>query len=117
MKIKGKLNLGIHLLLFIAFVSCHKRTALAVHTLPIANSGFPSYNVSPVEPDIAGMSSTAGQLASKMKIGWNLGNTLEAIGGETAWGNPKVTDTLIKEIKKSGFNAVRIPCSWYQYAD
>ena len=35
-----------------------------------------------------------------MKIGWNLGNTLEAIGGETAWGNPKVTDTLIKEIKK-----------------
>src|SRR5689334_7183050 len=118
MKIKGNLNFGIHLLLFIAFASCHKRTTLAVHqSSAIASSGYPSYNVSPAKPDSAGMSSTAGQLAAKMNIGWNLGNTLEAIGGETAWGNPKVTDALIKEIKKSGFNAVRIPCSWDQYAD
>lgn len=106
------------MLLFIVFASCQKRTALAVHQLSAtASNGYPSYNVSPVKPDTAGMSSTAGQLAAKMNIGWNLGNTLEATGGETAWGNPKVTAALIKEIKKSGFNAVRIPCSWDQYAD
>ena len=29
---------------------------------------------------------TAQQMDSKMKAGWNLGNTLEAICGETAWG-------------------------------
>ena len=34
------------------------------------------------------------ELVADMKIGWNLGNTLDATGGiglmsETAWGNPK----------------------------
>ena len=118
MKLKGNLNFGIHLLLFIAFASCHKRTALALHQSSTATSkGYPSYNISPQKPDTAGMNSTAALLATKMTIGWNIGNTLEAIGGETAWGNPKVTDALIKEIKRNGFNAVRIPCSWDQYAD
>lgn len=118
MKIKGNLNFGIHLLLFIAFASCHRKTELAVHQSPATEkSRYPSYNVSPAKPDTTGMSSTAAQLAAQMKIGWNLGNTLEAIGGETAWGNPKVTGALITTIKESGFNAVRIPCSWDQYAD
>ena len=37
---------------------------------------------------------------------------LEATGGETGWGNPKVTKELIDLVKANGFNAVRIPCSW-----
>jgi len=80
-------------------------------------SHYPNYNISPIKPDTTGMNNTAAQLAAKMKIGWNLGNTLEAIGGETAWGNPKVTKALISAIKQNGFNAVRIPCSWDQYTD
>jgi endoglucanase len=68
-----------------------------------------------IPADATGMSSNAVQLAAKIKLGWNIGNTLEAIGGETAWGNPKVTKALIDLIKASGFNAVRIPCSWNQY--
>jgi endoglucanase len=80
-------------------------------------SSYPSYNTNPLPPDAAGMGSNAVQLASKMRLGWNLGNTLEAIGGETAWGNPLTTKTLIDRIKQSGFNSVRIPCSWDQYAD
>jgi endoglucanase len=78
---------------------------------------YPNYNTSPLPPDAAGMGSNAVQLAAKMKLGWNLGNTLEAIGGETAWGNPLTTKALIDKVKQSGFNAVRIPCSWDQYAD
>jgi endoglucanase len=78
---------------------------------------YPSYNTSPKVADATGMKSTAAQLAAKMNLGWNIGNTLEAIGGETAWGNPKVTSDLIKQVKQSGFNAIRIPCSWNQYAD
>jgi endoglucanase len=66
-------------------------------------------------PDATGMSSNAVQIASKIKLGWNLGNTLEAIGGETAWRNPKATKALIDKVKQSGFNAVRLPCSWDQY--
>ncbi|OOV17199.1 dihydroxy-acid dehydratase [Flavobacterium sp. LM4] len=61
------------------------------------------------------MGSDAKTIASKIKIGWNIGNTMEATGGETAWGNPKVTKALIDLVKAKGFNAVRIPCSWNQY--
>jgi endoglucanase len=76
-----------------------------------------SYNTSPLPADPTGMTSTAVQLATKFKLGWNLGNTLEAIGGETAWGNPQATQALIDKVKASGFTAVRLPCSWDQYAN
>ena len=75
---------------------------------------FPNYNVNPIAADASGMGSTAVQLAAKIKLGWNIGNALEAIGGETAWGNPKVTKELIDAVKANGFNAIRIPCSWNQ---
>lgn len=78
---------------------------------------YPSYNTSPTTPDATGMGSTATEIAAKMTIGWNIGNTLEAIGGETAWGNPKVTDALIKLVKQNGFNSIRIPCSWDKYLE
>jgi aryl-phospho-beta-D-glucosidase BglC (GH1 family) len=76
---------------------------------------YPNYNTSPAAPDATGMSSTAIELAAKMNRGWNMGNSLEAIGGETAWGNPKITRDLIDFVKQSGFNAIRLPCSWNQY--
>ena len=60
-----------------------------------------------------------------IKIGWNLGNTLDCTGSwingdlahETAWGNPKTTEEMIKAVKKAGFNAVRIPTSWGEHLD
>lgn len=55
---------------------------------------------------------TAQQVASQMKVGWNLGNTLEAICGENAWGNPATSQALINAVKAAGFNTVRIPCAW-----
>ena len=76
---------------------------------------YPNYNTSPLAADSKGMSSNAVQLAAKIKLGWNMGNSLDAIGGETAWGNPRASKTLIDLVKQSGFNAVRIPCSWNQY--
>ncbi len=73
--------------------------------------------VSSIDPDNTGMSSNAVELASNMRVGWNLMNTMEAIGGETNWGNPKTTNAMIAAVKDAGFNAVRIPCSWDQYID
>lgn len=78
---------------------------------------YPSYNTTPITADATGMGSTAVQLAAKIKLGWNIGNTMEATGGETAWGNPKVTKALIDLVKSKGFNAIRIPCSWNQYLE
>lgn len=76
---------------------------------------YPNYNTNPLPPDTTGMQSNARQLAAKMRLGWNIGNTLEASGGETSWGNPMVTKDLIDLVKKNGFNAIRIPCAWNRY--
>jgi len=62
--------------------------------------------------NVEGQLPTATQLAGEMKVGWNLGNTLEAICGETAWGNPVATQSLINSVKAAGFNTIRIPVSW-----
>lgn len=70
-----------------------------------------------IPADQTGVESDAIALSKKMKIGWNLGNTLEAIGSETAWGNPKTTQALIDVVKAAGFDAVRIPCSWSTYLE
>lgn len=56
------------------------------------------------------------EVTSAMGMGWNLGNQLEASSGgmpsETAWGNPEITEDLIKKIKEQGFKTVRIPVSY-----
>lgn len=68
---------------------------------------------------------------SDMKIGWNLGNTLDACAAdrngdgrldeapadgeqvdETLWGNVKTTPELFAALKEDGINAVRIPVTW-----
>lgn len=77
---------------------------------------YPSYNTSPKASDSTGMS-TAVQLAANFKLGWNIGNTLEAIGGETAWGNPLITESYVKFVKQSGFTAIRLPCAWDTHVD
>ncbi len=59
---------------------------------------------------------------ANMKTGWNLGNTLEAHNGsvspekelstEEVWGNPVTTQSMIDEVKKAGFETIRIPITW-----
>lgn len=68
----------------------------------------------------AGMASDAKPLAAKMKLGWNLGNALEACSSstsasETLWGNPKTNKAIVDMVKAAGFNAIRIPCAWSGY--
>lgn len=102
------------ILTFVMDGNAQKNVKVTV-TQAASTSLYPSYNTNPIAADATGMSSNATELASKMKLGWNIGNTLEATGGETAWGNPKVTKALIDFVKANGFNAIRIPCSWNQY--
>ncbi|MBR2064331.1 MAG: cellulase family glycosylhydrolase [Bacteroidales bacterium] len=49
-------------------------------------------------------------------MGWNLGNHFDAynngVSGETAWGNPKATQTAFDKIRAAGFRTVRIPVTW-----
>ena len=89
MKHRRFLNLAVIVALVVAVLPLAFRTAQAQTTLP-----------------------TASQVASQIGIGWNIGNTLEAQCGETAWGSPMVTQTLINSVKAAGFNSVRIPVAW-----
>jgi aryl-phospho-beta-D-glucosidase BglC (GH1 family) len=86
-------------------------------TITQAGNLYPSYNLTPKPDDASGMSSTAVELAAKFELGWNIGNTLEAPGGETGWGNPVITENYVKAIKQLGFSAIRIPCAWNLHLD
>lgn len=60
---------------------------------------------------------TAKEIAAEMGIGMNIGNTLESVGGETAWGAAMINRDYIRAIKAAGYRSVRIPCSWNMYMD
>ncbi|ROQ19565.1 endoglucanase [Marinimicrobium koreense] len=60
---------------------------------------------------------TAVELTEQMGVGWNVGNSLDAIGGETAWGNPEITRELIDRVKAAGFDTLRVPVAWSQFSD
>lgn len=68
---------------------------------------------------------TSADFVKGIKVGWNLGNTLESCKSwgnmpddptpeeqETAWNNPVTTKAMIDKVASSGFNAIRIPVTW-----
>ena len=66
---------------------------------------------------------SAKELVKEMKLGWNLGNTMDAVNDkiektsapeawETAWGNPVTKEHLIAKLIDEGFNVIRYPVSW-----
>jgi len=57
------------------------------------------------------------ELCARMTPGINLGNTLEALPDETAWGNPKPSQALMDGYRAAGFRSVRIPVAWRPYED
>ena len=81
-------------------------------------TGSGSYHANTAATTRAGMRNlTSLQLSANMSPGTNLGNSLEAIGGETNWGNPLANQAIMNGIKAAGFKSIRIPVSWKQYAD
>ncbi len=79
---------------------------------------------------------TSQQLVDEMKIGWNLGNTLDVCQAdrngdgnldehaeegekvdETLWGNVMTTPELFDALLQDGINSVRIPVTWRDHID
>jgi len=101
--------------------------------------GVDTEDVSTPEPPDADASVgfTAADLVADMRIGWSLGNTLDAhngpggfthLGGgvyartsvtelETAWSRPVTTQAHFSTLKDAGFNAIRIPVTWFKACD
>ena len=67
----------------------------------------------------------APQAVDNMKIGWNLGNTLDAFNddtmnkltSETCWSQPKTKAELFPMFKDAGFGAIRVPVTWFNHMD
>lgn len=68
------------------------------------------------EPAPAETKGDSVQFSQNLMPGWNLGNQLESNSdgtpSETAWGNPVITEKLIKQVKAQGFKSIRIPVSY-----
>jgi len=78
---------------------------------------------------------TAREAVRNMRIGWNLGNTLDSNSGdtlhmwqeanknrtvkdyETMWGQKETRPELFKMMKEAGFNAIRVPVTWYPHME
>ena len=59
---------------------------------------------------------TVADIAADMQPGWNLGNTFDSTGSdETSWGNPRVTEEFLDQIRAQGFKSIRIPVTWSQH--
>lgn len=72
----------------------------------------------------------AREAVRNMKVGWNLGNSLDSCGlgnvsetkasvseYETQWGNPVTKRHLIETLKKCGYDAIRIPVTYFEHMD
>ncbi len=67
---------------------------------------------------------TSAEIVNDIKVGWNLGNSLESydtgkkgLYTEIGWGNVKTTPEIMQSVKDAGFNAVRIPVTWCEHMD
>lgn len=71
----------------------------------------------------ASVPSDVNGLVADMKIGWNLGNTLDAheaglnngLSSETSWHMPLTTPEMFTGIAKAGIKTVRIPVTWHNH--
>lgn len=104
------------------------RAVSTVASVAMVFTSIPSINV--MDKAVAADTMTAFEITENMKVGWNLGNTLDAkasnkqgdlesagLETETAWGCPKATQELFNAIKAKGFNTVRVPTTWFQHLD
>ena len=81
-----------------------------------------------VNLNITYVEESAANAVKNMRLAWNLGNSLDAfstsIGNnqapekyETCWGQPVTKPELMAFMKKEGFNAIRVPVTWWQHLD
>ncbi|MBO7396041.1 MAG: cellulase family glycosylhydrolase [Ruminococcus sp.] len=100
-----------------------------VASVAMVFTSIPSINVMD-KAVAADKTMTAFEITKNMKVGWNLGNTLDAKAGdkngdyetagletETSWGCPKANQQLFDALKAKGFNTVRVPTTWFQHLD
>ncbi|MGI6224432.1 MAG: cellulase family glycosylhydrolase [Prevotella sp.] len=92
--------------------------------IAVNQKGINSYSGDPIE--------SAWEMVDNLKMGYNLGNTLDSNPSgdwwdttishsvsdwETAWGQPVTTQKMIDDIYAKGFNIIRVPITWGPHMD
>jgi aryl-phospho-beta-D-glucosidase BglC (GH1 family) len=76
--------------------------------------------------DVCNEDFSASEIVNGIIAGFDLGNELDCYNkvynssssvssAETWWGNPKISQEMIDTIHEEGFNAIRIPVTWYNF--
>lgn len=91
-------------------------TTVATTTTKAETTTVVTTTTKKTEPAPAATKGDSVKFSQNLMPGWNLGNQLEANSGgtpsETTWGNPTITEKLIKQVKAQGFKSIRIPVSY-----
>ena len=78
-----------------------------------------------IEDDTEGLEGAVA-FVRRLRLGWNLGNTMDATNSatsgsnlnlETSWSGARTTPKMIKMIKDAGFKSIRVPVSWHNHVD
>ncbi len=112
MKKSLSLLLALCLLLSLCASAVYAESSAAVPDLTIARRSIPE--------------NEAMAFLRKIGVGWNLGNTFDAIKGdwnrnademtvETSWVGIKTTEKMIEAIQNAGFSSIRVPISWHDH--
>ena len=112
MKKNLALLLALCLLLTLFTAAAQAESAVTVPDLTITRKAIPE--------------NEAMAFLKKMGVGWNLGNTFDAIKGdwnrnademtvETSWVGIKTTEAMIEAIQNAGFSSIRVPISWHDH--
>lgn len=102
----------------------------------VFSGGTPDIDIEGYERPSSMLMMSSQQLVTNMRIGWNLGHSLECcfsnIAGdtipdvtpkdwqkidETFWGNPAISEKLFWSLTDNGVNAVRLPITWREHID
>ncbi len=126
MKFKFNSFLSIVLVILIFLTSCNSNNQKNITKVGVEETGkftIPILNLDSFDiPQNDGL-----KMVKNMKIGWNLGNTFDAVDCdefiadkldyESAWSGVKTTSEMIKMVKDAGFNTIRIPVSWHNHVN
>lgn len=107
--------------------ACGSQNSAELPTDTTVNLDFPSGIVIPdARTDKLSLpDNEALKFVEDMKIGWSLGNTLDAttenrtdeLTIEKSWCGVYTTEQMVLDIRNAGFNTIRIPVTWHNHVD
>jgi len=101
---------------FLFFTSCPENNKNKDDDIEIEN---PDGNENPGEEEsdpkyeLSGLTAAEFFADKKLTIGWNLGNSLDAVASESGWINRNINQEILDGAAAAGFNVLRIPITWH----